>query len=129
MAAATLTYGESLAIGGDVIPKRFFGNIYNSTAGIEDITVKLATSTDPVVEPLIGEFTTAIVDISSNEVSHERTVYNQIMKLREDIIKFETEESKNNQLFNTTNNLYFNESSSTTTSSSTNDDMEFNYTN
>lgn len=69
ISAATLTYGENLTIGGDVIPKRFFGSIYNSTSGIEDITVKLATSIDPIVEPLIGEFTTDIIDIASNEVS------------------------------------------------------------
>ena len=70
MATATLTYGENLTIGSDIIPKRFFGSIYNSTAGIEDLTVKLATSIDPIVEPIIGDFTTDIVSIASNDVSN-----------------------------------------------------------
>ena len=43
---ACLIYGDTLSIGQDVSPKRFFGPIYGGVAGIDDLTVEIALSTD-----------------------------------------------------------------------------------
>jgi len=70
MAAATLTYGQSLSIGNDVIPKRFYGGIYASTDGLEDVTVLVATSTDPTIEPDLVDFTGDVIPIVQNGVAN-----------------------------------------------------------
>lgn len=68
MASSVLSYGESLSISNDVIPKRFFGSIYSNTAGIEDLTITLATSVDPLVEPDGVDFTSDILEIGDVEI-------------------------------------------------------------
>lgn len=43
IANAAVTYGESLGLGKDIIPKRFFGPIYNAVDGLNDLTVEVST--------------------------------------------------------------------------------------
>jgi len=69
MTTSALEYGEDLNIGADVIPKRFFGSVYSSTTGIEDLVIKVAKSSDPVVEPAISEFSVEKISIPSDSVS------------------------------------------------------------
>lgn len=40
--AAVLAFGESLTVGNDIIPQRFFGSIYAATTGLGQITVEAA---------------------------------------------------------------------------------------
>lgn len=43
IADAVVAYGESLGLGKDIIPKRFFGPIYNAVDGLNDLTVGIST--------------------------------------------------------------------------------------
>lgn len=69
MAAAVLTLGNSFGLAVDVIPKRFYGTLYSSTKGIQDLRVLVATSTDPIIEPNIVNFKEITIPISDVEVS------------------------------------------------------------
>lgn len=41
---AAIAYGNSLNIGNDVIPQRFFGNIFANVQGIQSISIQVAKS-------------------------------------------------------------------------------------
>jgi uncharacterized phage protein gp47/JayE len=69
MASAILTYGSGRGLGEDIISKRFYGSIYSSTTGIQDLRVLTATSTDPLIEPNILEFNDNTILISDKEIS------------------------------------------------------------
>lgn len=43
---AVVDYGDNLDAGTDLIPKRFYGGIYRSVEGIEEVRVKLAVTSD-----------------------------------------------------------------------------------
>ena len=45
---AVITYGNTLNIGKDVIPKRFYGGIYAAVDGLDDVTVRVSKSYDEV---------------------------------------------------------------------------------
>jgi uncharacterized phage protein gp47/JayE len=46
IAQAALAYGNTLNVGVDVIPQRFFGNIFGSVQGIESLVIRISSSTD-----------------------------------------------------------------------------------
>lgn len=69
---AVVAFGKTLGLGNDVIPKRFFGTVYTSVAGIEDLTIRVATSgEDPNTTP--ATFTENPIDISPVEISQYDT--------------------------------------------------------
>ena len=45
---AALAYGETLNIGVDVIPQRFYGTIFSSVSGISSLAITLSSSTDGI---------------------------------------------------------------------------------
>jgi len=49
--AAVLAYGNTLGVGNDIIPQRFFGPIYASTTGLGQITVEAAITALPTDVP------------------------------------------------------------------------------
>jgi uncharacterized phage protein gp47/JayE len=63
---AALAYGQTLNIGVDVIPQRFFGNIFGSVQGISSLVVRLSKSTDGITW---SSYSTAPVDIMRKERS------------------------------------------------------------
>ena len=66
---AIADFGNSLDLGNDVIPKRFYGTIYSSVSGLENITVDMASSgTDANSEPAIGLFNEDPIDIDGVQV-------------------------------------------------------------
>lgn len=69
MAISAINYGDSLGLGDDVIPKRFYGDIYRNTKGIEDLTVKFAISVDPLIEPDLVDFNENIRSVASDEIA------------------------------------------------------------
>jgi uncharacterized phage protein gp47/JayE len=67
MEAAVLAEGVLLAAGEDVIPKRFIGPVYDSTTGLQDVTVFMGTTPNPSdPTPALTEVT---IPISIAEVS------------------------------------------------------------
>lgn len=69
MADAILTQGQSLELGEDVISGRFFGPVYSSAEGIQDLTITLATSTDATTEPPLTSFSINTIEIDSDELA------------------------------------------------------------
>lgn len=67
---AVVTAGNNLELGEDVIPKRFYGSIYASTQGIENLRVLMATSVDPMVEPSLSQFLDVTIAIEDNEIAN-----------------------------------------------------------
>jgi uncharacterized phage protein gp47/JayE len=66
IAATVLATGQALSIGNDVISKRFIGPIYSAVQGIENLTVKLATSATPSGPP--GTFAEGTLTIGDTEL-------------------------------------------------------------
>jgi uncharacterized phage protein gp47/JayE len=69
MEDSIVSYGSTLDLGEDVIPKRFYGGIYSSVSGIQDLRVLVATSVDPLIEPNIANFKEQVITISDNEIA------------------------------------------------------------
>lgn len=63
---AILNYGESLGVGNDIIPQRIMAAIYNSVAGINNLTVLVGKTSTSTGTPT---FSTAIVPIGRKEES------------------------------------------------------------
>jgi len=61
---AALTYGNTLGIGKDVIPQRFFGTIFNSVQGIESLVIRISSSTDLMTW---SAYTTSPISISRTQ--------------------------------------------------------------
>jgi len=66
---AILAYGNSLTSGTDIIPKRFYQDIYGSTTGIEDITVEMQTITNTGDTPVGGSWSEARIPVAPSETS------------------------------------------------------------
>lgn len=67
--SSVLSYGNDLELGEDVIPKRFFGGIYSTVSGIQDLRVLVATSTDPLLEPSLVNFKETTISIEEDEIA------------------------------------------------------------
>ena len=66
---AVVAYGNSISVGEDVIPKRFYGSIYTAVEGIDDLTVEcqvLAASGDT---PVGGSWSEALIPVSDADVA------------------------------------------------------------
>lgn len=63
---AAADYGNTLQVGQDVIPQRFFGNIFSSVSGLSSLVVRVAKSYDNIT---YGSFTTSPIAISAKENS------------------------------------------------------------
>lgn len=63
---AALAYGNSLNIGVDVIPQRFFGNIFTNVQGLASLAVRISSSTDEVTWT---PFTTSAITIGRKQNS------------------------------------------------------------
>lgn len=61
---AVLAFGDSLDIGGDIIPQRFYGPIYQNTTGLGSITVEAAITNLPTDTP---SYTTNNVSVARTE--------------------------------------------------------------
>jgi len=61
--------GNTFGVGQDVIPQRLYGDIYSKVAGIRDLEILLAISTNPTAEPSSGEYVEATFPISSRQNS------------------------------------------------------------
>lgn len=66
---AVVSYGNSLTSGVDVIPKRFYESIYNSTRGIEDVTVEMQQLGATGDVPDSGLWSESRIDVVSTETS------------------------------------------------------------
>lgn len=66
---AFVSFGETLGNGVDVIPKRFYKNIYDSVSGINNITVKIAATTSPAITPSPSAYLEVTIPISAKQVS------------------------------------------------------------
>ena len=66
--STVVSYGNSLTAGVDVIPKRFYEDIYKNTTGIEDVTVEVQQITNTGDTPT-GSWSEARIPISSSETS------------------------------------------------------------
>lgn len=67
---AIATYGNSLGVGVDVIAKRFYGGVYSSVAGIEDLNITFGLTEEPDQTP--SSYTT-IIPIGEVQVSNFAT--------------------------------------------------------
>jgi uncharacterized phage protein gp47/JayE len=63
---AAVAYGNTLQVGQDVIPQRFFGNIFSSVSGIASLVVRVAKSYDNIT---YGAFQTTPIAIGAKENS------------------------------------------------------------
>lgn len=63
---AVLSYGNSLSVGDNIIPQRFYGPIYLATSGIASITVEVAATDNPGDTPL---YSTLPVEIGRDEIA------------------------------------------------------------
>lgn len=70
---ATINYINDLDIGEDVIPGRLFGPIYNSTTGIEGLTVEIQTLANQGDAPNPGNWQTTSIAIDPNEFANTAT--------------------------------------------------------
>lgn len=66
---AVVEYGNSLSVGEDVIPKRFYGAIYSAVSGIDDLTVECQTLTSQGDTPDGGLWSEALIPISDSSVA------------------------------------------------------------
>lgn len=73
-----LTYGNTLNIGNDVIPKRFFGSIYNAVDGIEDIVIRISKSYDEITWTSFTESPIAIARKESSVFDISRIVVAEV---------------------------------------------------
>ncbi len=63
---AALAYGNSLNIGVDVIPQRFFGNIFTNVQGLSSLAVRISSSTNEISW---SAFTTSAITIGRKQNS------------------------------------------------------------
>lgn len=63
---AAADYGNTLQVGQDVIPQRFFGSIFSSVSGLSSLVVRVAKSYDNIS---YGSYTTSPIAISAKENS------------------------------------------------------------
>ena len=63
---AVLTYGATLGVADNIIPQRFYGQIYAETSGIASITVEVAATDLPGDTP---SYVSVPVDIARDEVA------------------------------------------------------------
>jgi uncharacterized phage protein gp47/JayE len=63
---AATDYGNTLQVGQDVIPQRFFGSIFSSVGGLSSLVVRVAKSYDNIS---YGSYTTSPIAISAKENS------------------------------------------------------------
>jgi uncharacterized phage protein gp47/JayE len=77
---AIVSYGNSSRrIGEDVIPQRFFGDIYRNVSGIENLVIRVGSSNSPSIPPVA--FSTSPLPISSRELadfSSDRIVVSEV---------------------------------------------------
>ena len=66
---AVLATGEDLNVGDDVIPKRFYGPIYDSVEGINDLTVEMQVLASSGDAPLGGSWSGDKISISGSQVA------------------------------------------------------------
>ena len=64
---AALLYGETLQVGQDVIPQRFFGGIFSSVTGLSALVVRAAYSTDNIS---YSAYQTTPISISAKQHSN-----------------------------------------------------------
>lgn len=69
MKDAIITYGNAIALGMDINPKKFFGSVYSSTTGIGDLNITFATSLSNTIEPDFVDFTDDIIILEGTEDS------------------------------------------------------------
>lgn len=67
--SAVITYGNSLTSGTDIIPKRFYEDIYKNTTGIEDVTVEMQRITTSGDTPVLGNWSEARIPVLPSETS------------------------------------------------------------
>lgn len=75
---AAFAYGNSLNIGVDVIPQRFFGNIFTNVQGLASLAIRISSSTDEVTWT---PFTTSTIAVGRKENSSfdiTRIVVNEV---------------------------------------------------
>jgi uncharacterized phage protein gp47/JayE len=61
---AALAYGNTLQVGQDVIPQRFFGGIFSSVTGLSALVVRVAYSTDNIT---YSAYQTTPISITANQ--------------------------------------------------------------
>lgn len=61
---AALSYGNTLGIGKDVNPQRFFGTIFTSVQGVESLVIRISSSTDLMAW---SAYTTSPISISRTQ--------------------------------------------------------------
>ena len=64
-----ISYGNSLASGVDIIPKRFYEDIYKNTKGIEDITVEMQQILESGDTPSSEDWSESRINVGSAETS------------------------------------------------------------
>jgi hypothetical protein len=75
---AALAYGNTLNIGVDVIPQRFFGNIFGNVQGLSSLVIRISSSLD---ELSWSSFTTSPIAVGRKENSSfdiTRIVVNEV---------------------------------------------------
>jgi len=76
--AAALAYGQSLNIGNDVIPQRFFGNIFSSVQGISSLVIRVSKSYDEVAWTPFNTSPIAIGRKENSTFNITRIVVNEV---------------------------------------------------
>jgi len=66
---AIVTYGNSLTSGTDIIPKRFYQDIYRNTNGIEDVTVEMQRITNSGDTPIPANWSEGRISVLPSETS------------------------------------------------------------
>lgn len=69
IANAFVQFGSELNNNDDVIPKRSYRNIYSSVSGIDDLTVRIASSTSPTTPPADGAYSETTIPISARQLA------------------------------------------------------------
>lgn len=69
IADAFVEFGSGLDNGIDVIPKRSYKNIYNGVEGIDDLTVKVASTSSPAITPDPTDYAEVTIPILAKQLA------------------------------------------------------------
>lgn len=67
---AMVTLTNTFGVGGDVIPTRYMGSVYNNTAGLSVTAVQVQTITNPGDAPVLGNWATTNIPISVTQFAN-----------------------------------------------------------
>lgn len=71
MKEALATFGDSLNIGHDVIPDRFYPSVYKNVKGVEDLELYFAVTDDLNTSPVYpDDYSQAIIEINEEQVTN-----------------------------------------------------------